>query len=98
MAILIILNEFHFSPPRSGSEIFNSYCTSCHSSGTTGAPPIGNLEAWAARIKGGKDLLLDHAVNGYRGMPPGGTCGNCSDEELAATIEYIVKKSGGFPP
>jgi cytochrome c5 len=96
LSILMIMSKFHFGPPRSGSEVFNAFCTSCHSGSRIGAPPVGNHEAWAPRIEKGRALLLEHALNGYNGMPPRGTCGNCSKRELAAAIDYMLGKSGGF--
>lgn len=98
LTVMMILSRFHFGPPRTGFEVFSAYCTSCHSSNREGAPIVGNEEAWAPRIKKGRALLLEHALNGYKGMPPRGTCSNCSDMEVAGAIEYMVGKSGGFVP
>ena len=84
------------SPPeieRSGEEIFRAYCRSCHTSRIIKAPNIGDRQAWKARIDQGTDILLEHVIDGYRGMPPRGTCSNCSEEELKKTIKYIVKHS-----
>ena len=81
------------SSARSGEEIFNSTCTACHSTGAAGAPKVGDKEAWAPRIATGMDTMLEVAIKGRNAMPPRGTCGNCSDDELKATIEYMVSKS-----
>ncbi|MDT8318806.1 MAG: c-type cytochrome [bacterium] len=78
---------------RSGEDIFRAFCRSCHTSRIIKAPNIGDSQAWKARISQGDDILLDHVVKGYRGMPPKGTCSNCSIEELKKTISYIVSKS-----
>nr|MCS5577811.1 c-type cytochrome [Alteromonas macleodii] len=29
--------------------------------------------------------------NGINAMPPRGTCGNCSDDEIKAAIEYMIE-------
>ncbi len=79
---------------RSGDEIYNSACMACHSTGVAGAPKIGDNGAWAARAGKGVDGLLATAISGINAMPPKGTCGSCSDEELRAAIEYILAESG----
>ncbi|NRB38384.1 MAG: cytochrome c5 family protein [Pseudomonadales bacterium] len=79
--------------PRSGEEIFGASCTGCHSTGAAGAPKVGDKAAWAPRIAQGKATLYDHAKNGFNGMPPKGLCMDCTDDELKATVDYIVSKS-----
>ncbi|WP_372966452.1 cytochrome c5 family protein [Marinobacter sp.] len=78
---------------RSGSDVFNSACMACHATGAAGAPVSGNAEAWAPRIAKGMDTLINHAINGFNAMPPRGACANCSDEELAAAVEFMVESS-----
>ncbi|MGV6806830.1 MAG: c-type cytochrome [bacterium] len=76
--------------PRSGEEIYNTKCTACHSSGAAGAPIPGNAEQWAPRIAQGTDALYTNAIAGIRGMPPKGLCMDCSDDEIKATVDYMV--------
>ena len=45
------------------------------------------------RIAQGMDALFVSALNGKNGMPARGTCGNCSDDEIKATVKEIVGKS-----
>ncbi len=78
---------------RSGEEIFMAFCKSCHTSQVIKAPNIGDRQAWEARIAQGSNMLLEHVIKGYYGMPSRGTCGNCSVEELKKTIKYIVSES-----
>lgn len=78
---------------RSGDDIFHSVCFACHATGAAGAPKFGDKAAWAPRIKQGIDTLLNHAIHGLRAMPPRGTCADCSDDDLKAAIEYMVKNS-----
>ncbi len=78
---------------RSGKEIYESTCFACHGTGAAGAPKFGDAAAWAPRIAQGMDTLLNNAINGLRAMPPRGTCGNCSDDDLKAAIEYMVENS-----
>lgn len=75
---------------RSGKEIFTTTCTTCHSIGVAGAPKYGNKTDWAPRVKRGIDNLLKSALHGKGAMPPRGTCGDCSDSEIKATIQYML--------
>jgi cytochrome c5 len=79
--------------PKSGEEIYNGTCMSCHATGAAGAPKVGDAAAWAPRIAQGKDKLLANAVNGLNAMPPKGLCMACSDADLEAAIDYMVSQS-----
>jgi cytochrome c5 len=79
--------------PRSGSEVYDSVCMACHSTGAAGAPKIGDVAAWSARIPKGLETLIDHAINGFNAMPAKGGCASCPDEEIAAAVEYMVQES-----
>lgn len=79
------------SGPRSGADVFKSSCFACHGTGVMGAPKAGDAAAWNDRIAKGMDTLLNHAINGFNAMPPKGTCGNCSDEEIKAAIEHMIE-------
>lgn len=76
---------------RSGSDVYGKFCTACHGSGLLNAPKTGDSAAWSARADaaGGLDGLLKHAISGINAMPPKGTCGDCSDDELKAAIQHM---------
>lgn len=82
---------------RSGDAVYNASCIACHGAGIAGAPKMGDKAAWADRIAQGTDTLFQHAIEGFQGktgvMPPRGTCGTCSDDELKAAVEYMVSQS-----
>lgn len=78
------------SEPRSGEEIYNKYCFSCHASGVSNAPKFGDSAIWAERLDKGIDTLYASAVNGLGVMPPKGLCMDCSEEELHNTVDYMV--------
>lgn len=72
-------------------QIIAGHCSACHSTGVLGAPKIGDTAAWKARSdeQGGIDVLLKKAIAGFNAMPPRGTCTDCSDDELLATIKKM---------
>jgi cytochrome c5 len=76
-----------------GRDVFEQVCSACHLRGFAGAPRIGDKTAWADRIEEGEAVLLEHALLGYRRMPPRGMCRSCSRQDLADAIAYMVERS-----
>jgi cytochrome c5 len=75
---------------RSGEEIYNSKCAGCHTSGVMAAPKYASLADWSSRIDLGLDKLTSSAIAGKGGMPPRGTCMDCTDNEIKVTVQYIL--------
>jgi len=82
-------------PTRSGKEVYEYSCATCHDRTTQGAPlPDDDIE-WSMRARKGIDVLMKHVKEGYKDlMPEMGGCRNCTDEELLASILYIMETSG----
>ena len=78
---------------RSGETVYSTTCMVCHATGAAGAPKLGDTAAWAPRIAKGLDALVASSINGINAMPPRGTCGNCSDDELKAAVEHMMAAS-----
>ncbi len=78
-------------PSRTSQAIYDQYCASCHNSGLMGAPKKGDADDWAARVSQGDAVLAEHAIKGFNAMPAKGTCMDCSDEEIVAVINYMIK-------
>ncbi len=76
-----------------GEKVYNSACVACHSVGIAGAPRVGDSAAWSARIAQGSDTLNEHALNGFRGMPPKGGRMDLSNEAVTAAVRYMVDAS-----
>jgi len=78
-----------------GEQTYQRFCISCHSSGISGAPPVGNAQAWAPRLAQGDEALLKHTIEGMpsAGMPPKGMCVACSDQELMDAIHFMTSRS-----
>lgn len=78
--------------PRSGEKVYNTFCVACHATGAAGAPIKGDAAAWAPRIAKGNETLYKHAIEGFNNvMPAKGTCNDCSDDELIATVDFLLK-------
>ncbi|MFA0813613.1 c-type cytochrome [Microbulbifer epialgicus] len=78
---------------RSGGDIYNASCQTCHAAGVAGAPKLGDAAAWAPRIAKGMDTLYTNAINGINAMPPKGLCMDCNDGEIKAAVDYMVDNS-----
>lgn len=77
-----------------GREVYLANCHRCHGNGHSGAPSVGDVRAWKLRIGQGMDVLIAHAVEGYRGrMPPRGGNPRLDNRNLAAAVAYMVKES-----
>lgn len=111
---------FSFSlSAETGKDIFDRYCTVCHSPSMAsmfGAPAAHDLNAWTERKENAfKRAVADngninsasevekkmHALNELvktaiagtdKGMPPKGTCTDCTDDELRIVIEFMSAK------
>jgi cytochrome c5 len=84
--------------PMTGPQVYNAACIVCHQPpGTGGAPPVGDVAAWAPRIAQGMDTLHMHAIAGYQGekgfMPPKGGRVDLSDAEIMGAVDYLVEQS-----
>jgi len=78
---------------RSGEAVYNAACMACHNSGAAGAPKLGDRAAWSPRIRQGGATLVQHALQGFKGMPAKGGCATCSDAEIKAAVEYLTAKA-----
>jgi len=78
---------------RSGKEVYDTKCATCHATGAAGAPKLGDVAAWASRITKGNETLYEHAIKGFNGMPAKGLCFDCSDSEIMASVDYLVDGS-----
>ncbi len=88
--------EFDGEALQQGREIWLDTCEGCHGIGVAGAPVAGDHKAWAPRIGQGKEVLYEHAIDGFFG--PGGTMmpargGNeqLSEHEVQLAVDYMVR-------
>lgn len=71
-------------------QVYQQSCNVCHASGMAGAPKFDDSAEWTKRLEDkGLEMLVANAINGINAMPPRGMCMTCSDENIAALVEYI---------
>lgn len=80
---------------RSGKQVVDTVCAKCHTKGESGAPKIGDKQAWRERTQLGLGGLTEHAITGVRKMPAHGGSKDLTDLELGRAITYMVNQSGG---
>ncbi len=79
---------------KSGQEVYDAVCASCHGSGALGAPKFNARGDWAGRLGQGYDTLVKHAIEGLRQMPPRGGDSDLSDIEMARAVAYLANSAG----
>ena len=80
---------------RTGAEIYQALCTSCHAAGLLGAPKTGDAEGWAARIAEGFEANVASVINGLGAMPPRGGGSDLTDTEVERAVAYLLNTAGG---
>jgi cytochrome c5 len=76
-----------------GKKVFSEKCVACHGVGKRGAPMLKDVNDWHRRTLQGIEVLVEHAVDGHKRMPPKGGFAELSDEDVAAAVTYIVHES-----
>jgi cytochrome c5 len=80
-----------------GSVVFNNLCTGCHTSGAGGAPKLDAAGIGARAAAQGVDELVKKAISGFTGstgtMPPKGGNPALTDDQVKATVEWMVAQS-----
>ena len=89
---------------RTGKQVVESLCISCHGTGAGGAPKIGDKKAWSARadreawlprVKVGFDTVVASAIHGHGAMPPRGGMADLTDPEIRSAIVYMINVGTG---
>lgn len=79
---------------RTGEQVFNAVCTSCHTTGVLNAPKIDDKAAWEPRAAKGLQGLVSSATNGLNQMPAKGGDPSLTEQELTDAILYMTGKAG----
>jgi len=73
--------------------LWSNSCALCHVTGVAGAPRLGDNNDWRSRKAKGKEVLLQHTLEGFNNMPPLGYCMACETDDFAALIEFMAGDS-----
>lgn len=73
-----------------GPAVYNQNCAMCHAPGLANSPKFGDKEAWAPRVKTGRDALLASAIKGKGVMPAKGGNPKLSDEDVGAALDHML--------
>ena len=79
--------------PKTGQQVFEAQCTTCHTAGLLGAPKFGDAAAWGPRVAKGYEALLASALHGKNNMPAQGG-GDFTDFEVGRAVVYMANKGG----
>jgi cytochrome c5 len=83
---------------RTGREVVEQICSTCHTSGKDGAPKIGDVAAWTQRSKDGLAKLTESAIAGIGKMPAHGNQPNLSDLEISRAVAFMVSFGKAVDP
>lgn len=85
------------APLKSGKEVYDLTCVTCHDAGVAGAPKFGDQAAWAPYIATGYEEMLRVALNGQGAMPAKGGNSSLKDLEVELAMVYMANEAGaGF--
>ena len=77
-----------------GQSTYNEACISCHNPGISGAPRLGDTDAWQLRAAKGRQTLVNSTINGLELHAGEGKRWQCTDEDLGDAVDYILEQSG----
>jgi cytochrome c5 len=77
-----------------GEQVYGQVCKTCHEAGLAGAPKVGDKAAWGKVIAQGEKTAFDHAINGFKAMPPRGGNSELTDDEVKRAVVFMASKAG----
>jgi cytochrome c5 len=80
--------------PKSGEQVYQTVCTTCHAAGVANAPKLGDKKAWAPLIKEGQVTLTIDGWFGERAMPPKGGNADLALDEFARAVAFMARAGG----
>ena len=76
-----------------GQQVYTTACVICHQQGVANAPKLADKEAWQPRLEQGWDMLVEHAIKGFKGMPAKGGRMDIPDDQIIHAVGYMVSES-----
>lgn len=97
MASTLVATSALANEQNNGAKIYQQSCETCHSGGfkgwMTGAPEVGDKEAWKPLIAKGVETITMTSIKGINKMPAKGGCQACSNDDIKAAVEHMIKLS-----
>ena len=78
---------------RTGEQVYQGQCQTCHAAGLAGAPKFGDAAAWSPRLGQGYEVLLNSALKGKNAMGAQGG-GEYTDFEIGRAVVFMANKGG----
>ena len=78
-----------FDGSTDGEMIYNNVCQACHQAGAAGAPQLVAAQ-WEDRLQKGEETLVSNAIDGIGAMPAKGGRSDLTDEQVRASVEYML--------
>jgi cytochrome c5 len=77
-----------------GAVIFKELCSTCHETGANNSPKMTHAD-WNSRIAQGKDVLYQHAIEGFSSSPdkvmlPKGGNPTLTDEQVRIAVDWML--------
>jgi cytochrome c5 len=82
----------------SGAIAYQAVCAGCHEKGLNGAPKTGDKDDWAGRSWLWEAVLFEHAIEGYKSMPPKGGHLELSDDVVQKAADFMLRQVYPEPP
>lgn len=81
--------QLAFGGSTDGEMIYDRACASCHEVGAADAPQLIASD-WEGRLDKGREQLVYNAINGIGVMPARGGRSDLSDEQVEASVDYML--------
>lgn len=81
-------------PLKSGQEVYDMTCATCHAASVAGAPKFGDNAAWFPYIEEGYEAMLKVALGGKGAMPAKGGNTALADIEVERAMVYMANAAG----
>ncbi len=99
LPLLLVLATYGISgtgaeKSRAGKEVYDIACAACHAAGVLQAPKSGVRQDWIEREKQGFDVMLEHAIKGFKNMPARGGNPTLENAEVENAVRYMLTRSG----
>ena len=75
-----------------GAVAYKKACARCHDEGREDAPITGDKDAWEGRSWLWEAILVEHAKQGFLGMPAQSDDAELSDAEISLAAEYMLRQ------